>query len=184
MPASCCLLCGSQPGILSCVQSLCLGFPKGHQRLPKWSSGKEPACWCRRHKRYRFILWVGKIPWRRKWQHTPVFLPGKFHGQRSLVEYGPRGSKELDTTECVCTCIHTHTHTHTTAKACPQVGTEPVFRMKHLQKEKENTLIPETIHGWEMEDWKQVMPCGILKPFLVSVSLLLRPAHLVNTVAI
>ena len=119
MPASCCLLCGSQPGILSCVQSLCLGFPKGHQRLPKWSSGKEPACWCRRHKRYRFILWVGKIPWRRKWQHTPVFLPGKFHGQRSLVEYGPRGSKELDTTECVCTCIHTHTHTRDSKSMSP-----------------------------------------------------------------
>ena len=39
------------------------------------------------------------IPWRRKWQPTPVFLPGKFHGYRSLVGYSPWGHKELDTTE-------------------------------------------------------------------------------------
>ena len=36
---------------------------------------------------HRFGPWVGKIPWTRKWQLTPVFLPGKFHGQRSLVDY-------------------------------------------------------------------------------------------------
>ena len=38
-----------------------------------------------KHKRHRFNPWVGKIPWRRKWQNTPVFLPGKSHGQRNLV---------------------------------------------------------------------------------------------------
>ena len=43
--------------------------------------------------------WVGKIPWRRKWQSTPVLLPGKSHGQRSLVGYSPWGHKESDTTE-------------------------------------------------------------------------------------
>ena len=42
--------------------------------------------------------WVGKIPWRRKWQPTPVFLPGKSHGQRSLAGYSPRGGKESDAT--------------------------------------------------------------------------------------
>ena len=41
-----------------------------------------------------FDLWVGKIPWRRKWLPTPVFFPGEFHGQRSLVGYSPWGSKE------------------------------------------------------------------------------------------
>jgi len=40
-----------------------------------------------------------KIPWRRKWQPTPVFLPGKFHGQRSLAGYSPWGCNESDTTE-------------------------------------------------------------------------------------
>ena len=43
--------------------------------------------------------WVGKIPWRSKWQPVPVFLPGKFNGQRSLAGYSPWSSKESDTTE-------------------------------------------------------------------------------------
>ena len=46
-----------------------------------------------------FDPWVGKIRWRRKWQSTPVLLPGKSHGQRSLVGYSPRGRKESDMTE-------------------------------------------------------------------------------------
>ena len=49
--------------------------------------------------RTRFNPWVGKIPWRRKWQPAPVFLPGKSHGWRSLVGYSPWGCKESDTTE-------------------------------------------------------------------------------------
>ena len=59
-------------------------------------AGKESACQCRIHG---FDPWVRKIPWRRKWQPTPVFLPGKSHGQRSLVGYDPWGCNELDTTE-------------------------------------------------------------------------------------
>ena len=59
-------------------------------QLPWWLSGKESACQSRRH---RFNPWVGKIPWRRKWQPTPVVLPGKCHGQRSLVGYGPWGHR-------------------------------------------------------------------------------------------
>ena len=43
--------------------------------------------------------WVGKFPWRRKWQPTPVFLPGESHGQRNLVGYSPRGRKESGTTK-------------------------------------------------------------------------------------
>ena len=43
--------------------------------------------------------WVKKIPWRRAWQPTPVFLSGKIHGQRSLAGYSPWGHKESDTTE-------------------------------------------------------------------------------------
>ena len=64
-----------------------LGFPGS-------TSGKEPTCQCRRHKRHRFNPWVRKIPWRRKWQGTPVFLPGKSRGQRSLVGYSPWSCKE------------------------------------------------------------------------------------------
>ena len=46
-----------------------------------------------------FNPWVRKIPWRRAWQFTSVFLPGDFHGQRSLVGYSPWGGKDLDMTE-------------------------------------------------------------------------------------
>ena len=49
------------------------------------SRGQEPACQCRRCKRLKFDPWVGKIPWRMKWQLTLVFSPGEFHGQRSLA---------------------------------------------------------------------------------------------------
>ena len=53
---------------------------------------------CRRHKRCRFDPWVGKIPWRRKWQPTPVLLPGESHGRSNLVGYRPWDLKELDMT--------------------------------------------------------------------------------------
>ena len=49
--------------------------------------------------RYRFNPWVRKVPWRRAWQSTPVFLPGEPYGQSSLAGYSPQGGKELDTTE-------------------------------------------------------------------------------------
>ena len=52
--------------------------------------GKEPTCQCRRRKKCRFDPQVRKIPWRRAWQPTPVFLPGESHGQRSLVGCDPQ----------------------------------------------------------------------------------------------
>ena len=54
-----------------------MGFPGG-------ASGKESVCQGRRHERCGFDPWVRKIPWRRSWQPTPVFLPGESHGLRSL----------------------------------------------------------------------------------------------------
>ena len=68
------------------------GFPGG-------ACGNEFTSQCRRHRRCRFYPWVGKIPWTKKWQPTPVFLPGEFHGQRSLVDYVCGATKELGTTE-------------------------------------------------------------------------------------
>ena len=81
------------------------GFPGG-------ASGKESTCQCRRHKRLRFNPWVRKFPWRRKWQPTPVSLPGKFHGHRSLVGYRPWGCKESDTIEQVNTHKYKYTCRH------------------------------------------------------------------------
>ena len=58
--------------------------PSETSGLPGWCSGKEPACQCRRCKRRGVNPWVGQIPWSRKWQPSPVFLPGESHGKRSL----------------------------------------------------------------------------------------------------
>ena len=57
--------------------------------LREWEPCRKP----------RFNPWVGKIPWRRAWYPTPMFLPEESHGQRNLVGYSPRGHKELDTTK-------------------------------------------------------------------------------------
>ena len=70
-----------------------------------------PCC----NMRLGFNLWFGKILWRREWLLTPVFLPGEFCGQRSLVNYSPWGCKESDMTELtlallslfICVCVFT-----------------------------------------------------------------------------
>jgi len=67
--------------------------------VPKWHSGKESTCQCRRQRRPVFDPWVTRIPWSRKWKPTPVFLPEKFCGQRNLAGYSPWGCRELDTTK-------------------------------------------------------------------------------------
>ena len=69
-----------------------------------------------------FNPWVGKIPWTRKWQPTPVFLAGKFHRQRSLADYSPWSCKESDTTG------HTHTHTHVTQSLQCQLHADKTWR--------------------------------------------------------
>ena len=100
------------------------------QGLLGGAGSKEPACQCRRRcKRCGFDPWVGKIPWRRAWQPTPVFLPGESYGQRSLGGLQSIGSdtlkqlstrtlplqgstdltkkqrkKSLSTTYCCCCC--------------------------------------------------------------------------------
>ena len=75
--------------------------------FPLWLSGREPAGQCRR---CRFDPWVRKMPQRSKWQPTPVLLPGKSHGQRSLAGYSLWGCKELDVTERVNTTNNTHSN--------------------------------------------------------------------------
>ena len=64
-------------------------------QLPRRLSAKESAYQCRRWKRCGFNPWCGKIPWRRAWQPTPVFLPGEFHGQRSLAGRSPWGVQRV-----------------------------------------------------------------------------------------
>ena len=62
----------------------------------RWCSAKEPSC---QYRRRGFDPLIRKIPWRRNWQPTPVFLLEESHGQRSLAGYSPWGCKELDSTE-------------------------------------------------------------------------------------
>ena len=78
--------------IIKYKASVSLSFPDG-------ASGKEPACQYRRCKRCRFDPWVGKIPWKRAWQCSPVFLPGESHGQKSVAGYSLKGCRESDMTE-------------------------------------------------------------------------------------
>ena len=79
----------------------------------RWCSAKESTYQRKRRKRDGFDPWVRKISCSRKWQPTPVFLPGNFQGQKSLAGYSSSGCKELDMTE------HTHnTHRRTCIHAC------------------------------------------------------------------
>ena len=77
------------------VKNIYMGFPRG-------SVVKESYCQGRSCRRHQFDPWVQKIPWRRKWQPTPVFLPGEPHGQKGLVGYSPWCCKESDRTEHTC----------------------------------------------------------------------------------
>ena len=78
----------------------CLRYSSG---FPSGSEVKNPPAMQKRLG-YGFNSWVGKIPWKRKWQPIPEFLLGKFQGQRSLAGYSPWGHKESDTTKRTCTC--------------------------------------------------------------------------------
>ena len=69
-----------------------LGFPAG-------TSGQESICYAGDPVRCGLDPWVKKVPCRRAWQPTPVYLPGESHGQKSLAGYRPWGLKELDMTE-------------------------------------------------------------------------------------
>ena len=94
------------------------------------ASGKGPTCQRSRGKRHGSRPHVGKIPRGRSSQPAPAFLPGKSHGQRSLVDYSPWGRKELNRTEAT-KHVHasTHTHTHT-----PQVIRKRRYSYIHCLK--------------------------------------------------
>ena len=67
--------------------------------LPWWLSGKESACSAGDTGDKGSVPGLGIFPWRRAWQHTPAFLSGESHGERSLAGYSPWDRKESDTTE-------------------------------------------------------------------------------------
>ena len=91
--------------------------------LPKWLRGKESTCQCRR---CGFDPCVEKVPWRRKWQPTPVFLLAESHGQRSLAGYSPWGCKRVR--------HDLATKTQQTAKGCSP-GDRPLERAENFSEE-------------------------------------------------
>ena len=107
---------------------------------------------CLKRRRPGFDPWVGKIPWRRAWLPTPVFLPGEFHGQRSLVGCSPWGCKESDRAEGL-------THTHNGSKIeCQRLG-------------------PTLYKGErETEDHKWILSWGLTSSELRTVFLLFPPS--------
>ena len=86
----CCEWCFFEYSCRICWYTDVLLLDKPSRELPRWTNGKESACQCKRH---RFNPWVRKIPWRRAWQPTPIFLPGEPHGHRSLAGFSPRGPR-------------------------------------------------------------------------------------------
>ena len=93
-------------------------LPHHQLGLPRWLSGQEI---CLPSRRRMFDPWVRKIPWRRKWQHAPVFFPGKTHRQRSLAGYSPWGckrvghdlvTKQQNSNQLEFSAIHVHIYIH------------------------------------------------------------------------
>ena len=115
--------------------------------LSWWLSGKASVCQCRRHRRHWFDPWVWKIPLRRKWQLTPVFLPGKSLGQRSLAGSSPWGCKELDTTEQLST------HTHSLCSRHDVFGLKKQNSISNYDVETQSTI-------WVI--FQQRKPCMLL----------------------
>ena len=127
------------------------------------------VCQCRRCKRHEFDPQVEKIPWRRKWQPTPAFLPEKSHGQRSLAGYSPCGHKESDTTEQLTIHLLIYTGQGASGHSCdslpgplfileeglyPQKG-EQMWQCREVTKHKNTPPRPY-----------RILTCHVIKKYL------------------
>ena len=128
-----------------------LRFKLSSAGLPSWLSGKESTCQCRKRKRCRFNPWVRKIPWSRKLQPTPVFLPGKFHGQRNL-----EGSSSW------------------VARSLTQLSTAAVGSTSRHLKETSHCLFPPRLPGLHYLK----APCHVVMSVLLDVYLSLDLLYL------
>ena len=127
----------------------------------RWLSDEEPAC---QHRRCGFNPWVGRIPWRRKWQPTSVFLPGKSYGQRSLVGYSPWDHKRIRHNEGQIT---THTHTHLPLD--PLAPWLPNIQISAQSAETQGVpMLPRSL-SCEDTSWRFVWRCLIISNSLLSV---------------
>ena len=108
----------------------------------RWLHGKE-SCQCRNCRRCGFDPWVRKILWRRKWQLTPVFLPGEAHGQRNLAGCTPWGHKVSDSIEPFSSC----------PQSFPASGSFPMSRLlasdgQSIGASASASVLPMNIQGW------------------------------------
>ena len=125
------------PGIL---QARILEWVAVSFSIPGGTTGKEPACQCRRCKRCRFDPWVGKIPWRRAWQPTPVFLPGEPQGQRSLVGYGPQGHR-VGHDRSSLTCMHANERMQGGLHMTFNIQQWSLLTLRHLLSVENNAMM-------------------------------------------
>ena len=93
---------------------------------------------CLQCRRPGFDPWLGKIPWRREWQPIPVFLPGMFHGQKSLAGYSPWGCKESDMAEQLTLWLH--------VRVWVPVGIEEMILWSTLSRQGSQTRKGEVSH--------------------------------------
>ena len=106
-----------------------------------------------------FNSWVRKIPWRRKWLLTPVYLPGEFHGQKSLAGYSSWGRKELDTTEPLTlslSYIWREKSIHNPITRCQSFWATSLYYLPYLSTEHSNTNLPP--HPQPQCDLYEVLP--------------------------
>ena len=127
--------------------------------FPNSSVAKVSTCQCRR---CMFHPWVRKIPWRRKWQPTPVFLPGESHGQRSLAGYSPLGCKSRTRLSDFTFTSHFHAlekemATHSSVLAWRIPGTEEPEGLQSTGSQRvgnagarkaEMCVLPQTLQFW------------------------------------
>ena len=113
---------------------MCFFFVNDYAR----HSGKESTCQCRGGKRHKFHPWVRKIPWRRKWQPTPVFLPGKSHGWRSLAGYSPGVTKSW-------TRLSMHVRTHT-----PHLSLLHIPEFTKAMNNESDLNSSQSLHFWSL----------------------------------
>ena len=124
---------------------------RNNSELPGWLNGKEHACQRRRQSRHGFDPWLRKMPWRRAWQPTPVFLPGESHGHGSLKGYSPWGRKESDTTEQLTVTLISNKLSFGKPRSYSDTNLEASIQ-REVEANKEKGQI--TIKEWQ-EHWRK-----------------------------
>ena len=104
-----------------------------HYGFPGGASGEEPALQCRRLG-HGFNLWIGKMPWRRAWHPTLVFLPGESHGQRSLVAYRVHRLQRAGLGGSNFACIHVPICSRSGACIIKLLSTRAIASFKRLNE--------------------------------------------------